>query len=50
LLVWVLSDNTARRFYEALGGKYVRAATITIGGVPLPDCAYGWRDISVLVD
>jgi ribosomal protein S18 acetylase RimI-like enzyme len=48
LLVWVLSDNIACRFYEALGGKYVRDATITIGGVPLPERAYGWRDIAVL--
>jgi ribosomal protein S18 acetylase RimI-like enzyme len=48
LLVWVLSDNNACRFYEALGGNYVRDATITIGGVSLPERAYGWRDIAVL--
>ena len=50
MLVWVLADNlSARRFYEALGGQYVREQEIRIGGVSLVEVAYGWRDISVLV-
>ena len=37
LLLWVLAENrSARRFYEALGGRYVREQQITIGGVSLP--------------
>ena len=47
MLVWVLADNApARRFYEALGGRYVREQPITIGGASLVEIAYGWKDIS----
>ncbi len=43
LLVWVLADNHARRFYEALGGQFVREQDITIGGQRLREVAYGWN-------
>ena len=46
LLVWVLAANPARYFYEALGGLFVREATISIGGEALPEYAYGWRDMT----
>jgi L-amino acid N-acyltransferase YncA len=49
LLVWVFADNSARHFYTALDGQYVRDATITVGGVPLPECAYGWPNIETLL-
>jgi L-amino acid N-acyltransferase YncA len=49
MLVWVLADNPARYFYAALGAQYARQATITIGGVHLPELAYGWPDITTLV-
>jgi ribosomal protein S18 acetylase RimI-like enzyme len=43
MIVWVLRDNTAaRRFYERLGGAYVRAQPITIGTTTLEEVAYGW--------
>jgi GNAT superfamily N-acetyltransferase len=46
LLVWVLADNNpARRFYEAMGGRYIREKTIEIGGAPLVEVAYGWDDL-----
>jgi hypothetical protein len=49
MLVWVLTNNTqARRFYEVLGGHYVREQNITIGGVDLTEVAYGWKDITGL--
>ncbi len=48
MLVWVLVDNPARHFYEALGGKELRTKPIEIGGVTLEEVAYGWRDISEL--
>ena len=49
MLMWVLADNTsARRFYEALGGQYVREQDITIGGVSLVEVAYGWKEITKL--
>ena len=48
LLVWVLAANPARHFYVALGAQYVREATITIGGVELPEYAYGWPTLDTL--
>lgn len=49
LLVWVLAVNPARHFYAALGAKYVREATITIGGAELAECAYGWPTLAPLI-
>ena len=49
ILTWVLTDNMpARRFYEALGGRYLREQKIIIGGASLFEVAYGWRDLSSL--
>ncbi|MFN8466095.1 MAG: GNAT family N-acetyltransferase [Caldilineaceae bacterium] len=48
LLVWVLAANPARHFYAALGGQFVREATITIGGAELPEFAYGWPTLATL--
>jgi ribosomal protein S18 acetylase RimI-like enzyme len=44
MIVWVLRDNAAaRRFYERLGGTYVRSQPITIGSATLEEVSYGWR-------
>ncbi|MHB8612209.1 MAG: GNAT family N-acetyltransferase [Candidatus Dormibacteraceae bacterium] len=49
MIVWVLRDNAAaRRFYERLGGVYVRAQPITIGSATLEEVAYGWRRLEDL--
>ena len=48
MLVWVLADNPSRHFYEALGGQYVSAKQIEIGGAMLDEVSYGWRDIRVM--
>jgi len=46
MIVWVLRDNAAaRRFYERLGGIYVRAQPITIGSATLEEISYGWRSL-----
>lgn len=45
MLVWVLAANPACAFYEALGGEWVAQRVIDVGGTPLPEVAYGWRDI-----
>ena len=51
MLIWVLTENiAARRFYEALGGEYVREQAIAIGGASLTEVAYGWKDISSLAE
>lgn len=48
LLVWVLSANPSRQFYERLGGQRVREREIEIGGVSLPEVGYGWSNLEVL--
>lgn len=49
MLVWVLADNPSRRFYEALGGEFVRQQVITIGGSELVEVAYGWLSLEPLL-
>jgi ribosomal protein S18 acetylase RimI-like enzyme len=44
MIIWVLRDNlAARRFYERLGGVYVRSQPITFGPAVLQEVSYGWR-------
>lgn len=49
MLVWVLAENPARKFYEKMGGVYVREKTAEIGQQTLSEVAYGWRDITMLL-
>ncbi|HSS94402.1 MAG TPA: GNAT family N-acetyltransferase [Candidatus Dormibacteraeota bacterium] len=43
MIIWVLRDNqSARGFYERLGGVYVRSQPITIGSATLQEVSYGW--------
>ena len=44
MLVWVLADNPACKFYESLGGQKVDEKQIERGGVTLNEVAYGWKD------
>jgi L-amino acid N-acyltransferase YncA len=48
MLIWVLSDNPHRHFYEALGGKLVRETHIEIGGQQFQESAYGWANLERL--
>lgn len=51
LLIWVLTDNhPARRFYEKLGGKLVRDQQITTAGQTVDEVAYGWEDVTSMID
>ena len=50
MLLWVLSINPARHFYERLGGKYLRDKSVEIGGASLQESAYGWSDIHPLAE
>jgi GNAT superfamily N-acetyltransferase len=47
MLVWVLRDNlSARRFYERLGGVYLREHDLDFGaGFTLLEVSYGWADL-----
>ena len=47
MIIWVLSTNPARGFYERLGGIYVGKKPLNIGGANLTEVAYGWRDLSM---
>lgn len=49
MLIWVLTENKARGFYERLGGRAVLEKTITIGRQVLPETGYGWSDMRVLL-
>jgi len=46
LLIWVLTENqSARRFYEAMGGRAEHTRVRTIGGADLPEVGYVWDDL-----
>jgi ribosomal protein S18 acetylase RimI-like enzyme len=46
--LWVLRDNAACRFYEALGGVKVGEGEHFVGGVCLPKLAYVWRTLPAI--
>lgn len=48
MLVWVLSNNPSRIFYERLGGRILRAAAISIGAQTLEETAYGFDNLALL--
>ena len=48
VILWALEANAARGFYEVLGGAFVKADTIEIGGEELPVVSYGWPDLDSL--
>jgi GNAT superfamily N-acetyltransferase len=45
VLVWVLAENPSRGFYERLGGRLLKAQTIRVGGAPVEEVSYVWRDL-----
>ncbi|MGJ3223354.1 GNAT family N-acetyltransferase [Geobacillus thermoleovorans] len=48
LVVWVLTDNPSRGFYERLGGEKVAEERVEIGGKALWERCYGWRDMQTM--
>ncbi|MEO0706181.1 MAG: GNAT family N-acetyltransferase [Cyanobacteria bacterium J06649_5] len=50
MLVWVLEDNPACQFYEALGGQMIQSKSIEMRGSALIERAYGWADTSFLLN
>ena len=48
LLIWTLTENPSRGFYEALQGNLVRERQVEIGGMLFPEVGYGWRDLQSL--
>ncbi len=50
MLLWVFAENrSARGFYESLGGVPVAEDGFQLGGAWLPEVAYGWKDLDVLL-
>ncbi|MFV8829304.1 N-acetyltransferase family protein [Alkalihalobacterium sp. APHAB7] len=50
LVVWVLDDNPAKRFYEeALNGEFLVSEDIEIGGQSYKEAAYGWYSLDQLI-
>lgn len=47
MVIWVLKDNSACRFYEKLGGRLIGEKTVEIGGKQLIDVAYAWNELSI---
>ena len=43
--LWVLADNPARFFYEAMGGRRVGARQEAFAGTRLDELAYAWPDL-----
>ncbi|MGD0613682.1 MAG: hypothetical protein ABSB41_19470 [Anaerolineales bacterium] len=48
LLIWVLAANPARKFYESLGGQFLREKEIEIGDQRQVEVAYGWQNTQSL--
>ena len=47
--LWVLKANRARMFYEALGGAEMGEKTERLGLHSFAQVAYGWHDLTALV-
>ena len=44
-VLWMLARNSTRFFYEGLGGDLVGQRTDRMGGEPVDEVAYAWRDL-----
>jgi len=49
MVVWVLEQNPAVRFYEKTGAEHLKSKQIEIGGASLSEIALGWRDLRRLI-
>lgn len=49
LVVWVLSENPSRFFYEAMGGRRIARRSERMGSAEVQETAYGWADMAELV-
>lgn len=50
VVVWVLSANPSRYFYERIGAKRIATRRDRMGGVEVEETAYGWVDVAQLVE
>jgi len=47
--LWVLRDNPSRWFYRRLGGRPVAEGAISVGGRAVPQTAFLWEPITLLL-
>ena len=47
-VVWVLSQNPARFFYEAMGGRRIAEKKERLWNTVVPQAAYGWDDLRLV--
>jgi ribosomal protein S18 acetylase RimI-like enzyme len=49
MIIWVLRENApSRRFYERMGGTWVRDEVRELEGVRITEAGYGWDDLGRL--
>jgi ribosomal protein S18 acetylase RimI-like enzyme len=49
MVLWVLKDNPAVKFYERMGGKQIAEKPIEIGDVQLEEVSIGWRKLEDVI-
>ncbi len=49
MIIWVVAQNPARGFYEALGGRLVHFRDIQKHGFSMPEVAYGWKNFKLFL-
>ena len=50
MIVWILKENQHQEFYRKLGGKQLEEKKINLGGTDYDEVAYGWEDLSSLLN
>lgn len=46
MIIWVLEDNSSKKFYEVLGGKIITEKDYEVCGKKLKCSGYGWEDLN----
>lgn len=49
VFLWVLRDNPSKWFYQRLSGRRVADSEVWVGGTPIPQTAYAWDPIQLLL-
>jgi GNAT superfamily N-acetyltransferase len=45
-IIWAHAKNTARFFYERMGGRLTAERTARMMGDPVPEAAFGWKSLA----
>jgi len=47
-IIWAHAKNTARFFYERMGGRLTAERTARMLGDPVPEAAFGWKSLTAV--